>query len=333
MQSKNILVTGGAGFIGSCFTLMALEQGHRVIVLDLLTYAGDQANLRDAENNAHYTFVQGDINDQALITELLQKHNINWVVNFAAESHVDNSIKSPENFIRTNVLGTYSMLWSSLQYWQDKNKPTDFRFLHISTDEVYGSLEKEEPAFNENNPYKPNSPYSASKAGGDHLVRAWYETYGLPTLTTNCSNNYGPRQHKEKLIPTLVDSCLNKKALPIYGDGKNIRDWIYVEDHCRGIFLALEKGHLGETYCFGGNAERENIFIAHEICRILDELKPRDDAQSYQQQITFVADRLGHDRRYAIDNTKAYQQLGFVPENDFEHSLKQTIIWYLNGCA
>jgi len=328
---KKILVTGGAGFIGSCFVLNQIKKGNLVVNIDNLTYCGNLANLEEIKDFKNYHFIQGDICDKNLSAELLTKFDIDFVVNFAAESHVDNSISNPEIFIQTNINGVFFLLNNSLNYWQklSGDKKDNFRFLHVSTDEVFGSLAENDPKFTEENPYKPNSPYSASKAASDHLVRAWHHTYKLPTITTNCSNNFGPRQHSEKLIPTIISSALQDKKIPIYGNGKNIRDWIFVEDHCAGIELALEKGKIGETYCFGGNAEMQNIQIAKLICEILDHLKPRADKKSYQNQITFVTDRAGHDWRYAIDNHKAKIELGFSLSKNFNERLEETVKWYL----
>ncbi len=331
-QMKNILITGAAGFIGSCFAIKMIKLGHKVIVIDKLTYAGNLENLSEIYQNKNFKFVKGDILDKALIANLLSENDIDFLVNFAAESHVDNSISSPEVFIDTNVKGTFNLLSESLNHW--KKLPTDkknnFRFLHISTDEVFGSLNLDDPKFTEESLYKPNSPYSASKAASDHLVRAWFETYGLPCITTNCSNNYGPRQNGEKLIPTIIRNATNDKAIPIYGNGRNIRDWIFVDDHCDGIYLALTKGKIGESYCFGGNCEKENINLAKTICNILDKIKPRKDCKSYNDQITFVEDRLGHDKRYAIDDSKARNELGFVTAKSFEERISETINWYLS---
>lgn len=328
---KKILVTGGAGFIGSCFVLEQVKKGNLVVNIDNLTYCGNLANLEEIKDSKNYHFVRGDICDKNLSAELLAKFDIDYVVNFAAESHVDNSISNPEIFIQTNINGVFFLLNNSLKYWQKLSgeKKDNFRFLHVSTDEVFGSLSANDPKFTEENPYKPNSPYSASKAASDHLVRAWHHTYKLPTITTNCSNNFGPRQHSEKLIPTVISSALQDKKIPIYGNGKNIRDWIFVEDHCRGIELALEKGKIGETYCFGGDAEMQNIEIAKLICEILNRLKPRNDKKSYTDQITFVEDRAGHDWRYAIDNKKAQKELGFSLSKDFAQRLEETVNWYL----
>ena len=330
---KRILVTGGAGFIGSCFVINQVKKGNLVINLDKLTYAANLGNLQEISPDDNYHFIQNDINNQEEIAKILNDFAIDYLVNFAAESHVDNSISGPQIFIQTNINGTFALLNQALIYWRNLNneKRNNFRFLHVSTDEVYGSLKENDPKFNENTSYKPNSPYSASKAASDHLVRAWHKTYGLPTITTNCSNNFGPRQHHEKLIPTIIASCLNNKPIPIYGNGKNIRDWIYVEDHCNGIDLALQKGKTGQTYCFGGNAEKQNIEIVNLICGILDQIHPRSDNKSYKEQISFVTDRPGHDRRYAIDDGKARKELGFKTPENFISRLKQTVNWYLQA--
>lgn len=325
---KKILVTGGLGFIGSCFVLRQIAQGNFVVNLDKMTYAANPQNLAAIEHSSNYKFVKGDICDQNLVTEILEKFDIDLVVNFAAESHVDNSIANPFEFINTNVVGTFSLLNSARGFYK-KNPRKDFRFIHISTDEVYGTLTSTDPKFTEENNYRPNSPYSASKAGSDHLARAWFETYKLPVIITNCSNNFGPRQHREKLIPTVINAALNGKNIPIYGNGKNIRDWIFVEDHCAGIELAISKGKLGESYCFGGDAERQNIHIASKICEILDVLRPKANGTSYKTQISFVQDRMGHDFRYAIDSSKAKKELGFKLEGNFEDKLKTTVEWYL----
>ncbi len=330
---KKLLVTGGCGFIGSCFVLRQVKAGNLVVNLDALTYAANPQNLAEIEGNSNYHFVKGNILDQKLVSEILEKFDIDVLVNFAAESHVDNSIANPGAFIETNINGTFSLLNSALKYWQNLTgkKHDDFRFVHISTDEVYGSLNFTDPKFTEENKYQPNSPYSASKAASDHLVRAWGETYKLPTIITNCSNNFGARQHSEKLIPTVIKSALDEKIIPIYGNGKNIRDWIYVEDHCFGIELAIAKGKLGESYCFGGDAERQNIDIAGQICKILDGLKPKADGTSYASQIKFVEDRKGHDLRYAIDSSKAKRELGFRIDGSFEEKLQNTVEWYLKN--
>ncbi len=331
-MTKNYLITGAAGFIGSHFAIKICNLGHKAIVLDALTYAANMENLSEIKNSPNFKFVKGSICDSDLVSQILREEKIDFVVNFAAESHVDNSIKAPETFIQTNIVGTFNLLNCSLNYWKnlEAEKKSAFRFLHVSTDEVYGSLEKDDPKFNEENPYRPNSPYSASKASSDHLVRAWFETYGLPAIITNCSNNFGPHQHLEKLIPTVISSALTGKKIPIYGTGENIRDWIFVKDHAEGLHLALTKGKAGQTYCFGGDAERTNLQIVHKICEILDGLKPKSDGVSYSNQITFVTDRLGHDKRYAIDNSKVERELGYKVSKDFNERLKETVIWYVN---
>ncbi len=329
---KKILVTGGCGFIGSYFAVEMVKQGNFVLNFDKITYAANEDNVKEVVGDKNYHFIKGDICDQNLISKILNDFQIDQVVNFAAETHVDNSINGAEVFISTNINGTFSLLQASLEYYKklDASKQENFRFLHVSTDEVYGSLKENDPAFTEENRYKPNSPYSASKAASDHLVRAWFKTYNLPTIITNCSNNFGPNQHQEKLIPTIINSALNEKEIPIYGSGKNIRDWIYVADHCRGISLALNNGKVGETYCFGGEAEIRNIEIANLICEILDNLKPRADKISYKNQIKFVADRAGHDYRYAIDNGKVKKELGFKIEKDFKERLAETVKKYIS---
>ena len=326
--TRTLLVTGGAGFIGSSFVEMAIGRGHRVVVLDALTYAGHRESLPVHEA---CRLVVGSIADATLVGKLVREEKVGAVVNFAAESHVDRSIDAPGDFIDTNVVGTFKMLHASLDYWRSlsPDEAASFRYLQVSTDEVYGAL-GETGKFTETSPMTPNSPYAASKAAGDQLVRAWNHTYGLPTITTNCSNNYGPRQHPEKLIPHLITCALAGKPLPIYGTGGNTRDWIHVEDHCAGIFLALERGKLGETYCFGGDAERKNLDVAKQICTILDALRPREDGVSYDKQLTFVADRLGHDWRYAIDDALAQKELGFARKYRFEDGLEATVKWYLD---
>ena len=331
-NSKNILVTGGCGFIGSCFVKKQIAKGNFVLNIDKLTYAGSPANVEAVATNPNYRFTKADINETALIQNLLNYNKIDWVVNFAAESHVDNSISGPGIFVQTNINGTYSMLQASLNYYKNLNgeKKNDFRFLHVSTDEVFGSLQENDEPFNENSRYQPNSPYSASKASSDHLVRAWQETFKLPTIITNCSNNFGPFQHREKLIPTIIRSCLQNKDIPIYGNGKNIRDWIYVGDHCDGIELALVSGKSDETYLFGGEKELRNLEIAHKICEILDEIKPKTDGTSYKTQIKFVQDRAGHDFRYAISNKKSFEQLGFKPSKSFDDRLRETVEFFIN---
>lgn len=332
-MQKKYLVTGAAGFIGSHFAINVCESGDKVVVLDKLSYAGNLNNLSKIANSPNFRFVQNDICNKEIVSKILNEEQIDYIVNFAAESHVDNSIKSPFEFIQTNIVGTFNLLDCALKYWQnlEGEKKDNFRFLHVSTDEVFGSLELDSPKFNEENPYKPNSPYSASKASSDHLVRAWFETYNLPVITTNCSNNFGPHQHQEKLIPTVIRNAVLGNIIPIYGNGKNIRDWIYVVDHANGIYTSLHKGRLGESYCFGGECEKENIDIARKICEILDEVKPLNSGKSYKEQIKFVQDRLGHDKRYAIDNTKVATEFGFAPSKTFEERLKETVIWYLEN--
>ncbi len=328
-----ILVTGGAGFIGSNFVLDWLSREKEPLVnLDKLTYAGNPDNLSALNGDERHMFVRGDIGDAELIAGLLDKHQPRAVVNFAAESHVDRSIHGPDEFIQTNIVGTFRLLETVRAYWMGLNGSarTGFRFLHVSTDEVYGSLDHDGPAFRETNPYQPNSPYSASKAASDHLVRAYHHTYGLPVLTTNCSNNYGPYQFPEKLIPLVIHNALAGKPLPIYGDGRQIRDWLYVTDHCRAVCRVLEAGRLGETYNIGGGNEKTNLDVVHTLCDILDELRPRGDGQSYRTQIMFVKDRPGHDRRYAIDATKIERELGWKPAETFESGIRKTVQWYLD---
>ncbi len=327
-----ILITGGAGFIGSNFVLDWLSENDEPIInLDLLTYAGNLQSLATLDNNDQHTFIKGDIGDRELITSLLNEHKPRAVINFAAESHVDRSIHGPEDFILTNVNGTFNLIDEVKRYWKDlpEDKKQAFRFLHVSTDEVYGSLEKTDPAFSETTAYAPNSPYSASKAASDHLVRAYHHTYGLPTLTTNCSNNYGPQQFPEKLIPLVLLNALAGKDLPIYGDGQNIRDWLYVGDHCSAIRAVLEKGRVGEVYNIGGNSEKTNLDVVHTICSILDERRPAD--KPYAELITYVTDRLGHDRRYAIDANKIETEIGWTPTESFETGIKKTVDWYLSN--
>ena len=329
-----ILVTGAAGFIGSNFVLDWLEKCNEPVVnLDLLTYAGNLENLKELEGDPRHQFVRGSIGDRSLVANLLADTKPRAVINFAAESHVDRSIHGPGEFIQTNIVGTFNLLESVRGYWNDlpEAEKAAFRFLHVSTDEVYGSLTKEDPPFSETNQYEPNSPYSASKAASDHLVRAWHHTYGLPVLTTNCSNNYGPYHFPEKLIPLCILNALNGKPLPIYGDGQQIRDWLYVKDHCSAIRRVLEAGKLGKTYNVGGWNEKANLDVVHTLCAILDELKPRADGQSYTTQITFVQDRPGHDRRYAIDALKLEKELGWKPQETFETGIKKTVQWYLDN--
>ena len=332
MIGSSILVTGCAGFIGSNFVHAWLQQSdERVVNLDKLTYAGNLANHAALRGDPRYVFIQGDIGDAQLVARLLAEHEPRAVLNFAAESHVDRSILGPASFIETNVLGTFSLLEAVRHYHGglDPARQAAFRFLHVSTDEVYGSLGPNAPAFQETTPFAPNSPYAASKAASDHLVRAWHHTYGLPVLTTNCSNNYGPYHFPEKLIPLIILNALAGKPLPIYGDGQQRRDWLYVEDHCRAIMRVLEAGRVGETYNIGGNNERANLEVVRLTCAILDELRPRDDGGSYAKQITFVRDRPGHDRRYAIDARKVMQELGWAPVESFESGMRKTVEWYL----
>ena len=330
-----LLVTGGCGFIGSNFIRQRLtEQATaltRLVNLDALTYAGNPANLADLEDDPRYVFAQGDIGDEALVSRLLQEHAIDAVVNFAAESHVDRSIDSPEPFVQTNVVGTLRLLNAVRRHWValPAAHKKRFRFLHVSTDEVYGTLGPDDPAFTEDTPFAPNSPYAASKAASDHLVRAYQHTYGLPTLTTNCSNNYGPYHFPEKLIPLVILNALDGKPLPVYGDGQQIRDWLYVEDHAEAIARVLHQGRVGQTYNIGGLNERTNLEIVRTLCRLLDEKAPRPDGRSYATQITHVADRPGHDRRYAIDCSKIQRELGWTPRHTFESGIARTVDWYL----
>ncbi|MBK7901333.1 MAG: dTDP-glucose 4,6-dehydratase [Azonexus sp.] len=329
-----ILVTGGAGFIGSNFVLDWLEGSDEpVLNLDKLTYAGNLANLQSLQGDVRHRFVRGDIGDFDLVAALLAEHRPRAVVNFAAESHVDRSIHGPEDFIQTNIVGSFRLLEAVRAHWGGllEAEKTAFRFLHVSTDEVYGSLGKDDPPFAENNRYEPNSPYSASKAASDHLVRAYCHTYGLPVLTTNCSNNYGPYHFPEKLIPLVLHNALAGKPLPIYGDGQQVRDWLYVKDHCSAIRCVLEAGRLGETYNVGGWNEKPNLDVVHTLCDILDELRPRADGASYRSQITFVKDRPGHDRRYAIDARKLERELGWKPAETFETGIRKTVRWYLDN--
>jgi dTDP-glucose 4,6-dehydratase len=329
-----ILVTGGAGFIGSNFVLDWLVQSdEQVVNLDALTYAGNLENLASLDGDSRHIFVKGDIGDFDLVAKLLAEHQPRAVVNFAAESHVDRSIHGPEDFIQTNIVGTFRQLEAVRAYWGKLEiaEKAEFRFLHVSTDEVYGSLAKDDPAFAETNRYEPNSPYSASKAASDHLVRAYHHTYGLPVLTTNCSNNYGPYHFPEKLIPLVIHNALAGKPLPIYGDGQQIRDWLYVKDHCSAIRRVLEAGRLGETYNVGGWNEKPNLDVVHTLCTILDKLSPRADGKPYNDQITYVTDRPGHDRRYAIDASKIERELGWKPAETFETGIRKTVQWYLDN--
>jgi dTDP-glucose 4,6-dehydratase len=330
---RTILVTGGAGFIGSNFVLQRIAAGDRVINLDKLTYAGNRGNLASVDANPAHVLVHGGIEDAALVESLLQTHQPDALVNFAAESHVDRSIVSPEEFISTNVVGTFRLLHATLAYYRTlaPEAQARFRFLHVSTDEVYGSLGSSDPAFTETHAYEPNSPYSASKAASDHLVRAYQHTYGLPTLTTNCSNNYGPFQFPEKLIPLVILNALNAKPLPIYGDGLNVRDWLYVGDHCEAIALVLEKGIVGATYNVGGDSEMANIDVVNTICTIMDEVHPA--GAPHRRLITFVHDRPGHDRRYAVDASRLKRELGWQQRESFSTGIRRTIEWYLSNSA
>ena len=329
-----ILVTGGAGFIGANFVLDWLAQSDEVIInLDALTYAGNLQSLASLGADTRHIFVQGNIGDSTLLADLLAQNRPRSIINFAAESHVDRSIHGPEDFIQTNIVGTFRLLEAVRVYWGGLNSEAKqrFRFLHVSTDEVYGSLAKGEPAFSETRRYEPNSPYSASKAASDHLVRAYHHTYRLPVLTTNCSNNYGPYHFPEKLIPLMIINALAGKPLPVYGDGQQIRDWLYVKDHCSAIRLILEAGRVGEVYNIGGCNEKPNIEIVHTVCALLDELRPRIDGKPYREQIAYVTDRPGHDRRYAIDATKIEHELGWKPAETFETGIRKTVQWYLDN--
>ncbi|GLH30801.1 dTDP-glucose 4,6-dehydratase [Pseudomonas sp. BR1R-5] len=331
-----ILVTGGAGFIGANFVLDWVSQcGETIVNLDKLTYAGNLQSLASLEGNPQHVFVHGDIGDGPLVQRLLAEHRPRAVLNFAAESHVDRSIHGPQAFVETNVVGTFQLLEAVRAYWQgmDEDARAAFRFLHVSTDEVYGSLKAGEPAFTETHQYQPNSPYSASKAASDHLVRSYHHTYGLPVLTTNCSNNYGPLHFPEKLIPLIIVNALAGKALPVYGDGQQIRDWLYVKDHCSAIRRVLAAGQVGEVYNVGGWNEMPNLDIVHRVCALLDELRPRTDGQPYASQISFVTDRPGHDRRYAIDARKLERELGWKPAETFETGIRKTVQWYLDNQA
>ena len=331
-MSERILVTGGAGFIGSNFILQWIAaEGTPVVNLDRLTYAGNLRNLESVASDKRYTFVQGDIGDRRLVRQTLGEYRPRAIVHFAAESHVDRSIRGPDDFIKTNVNGTFSLLEETRAYWSDMGgiEKQHFRFLHISTDEVYGSLGPSDPAFCEETRYQPNSPYSASKAASDHLVRAYHHTYGLPTLTTNCSNNYGPYQFPEKLIPLMILNARAGKQLPVYGDGKNIRDWVYVADHCEAVRVVLSRGQIGETYNIGGKNQKANIEVVQTICSILDEISTGDPVLPHRELIAFVTDRPGHDQRYAIDTTKIERELGWVPRETFETGLRKTVMWYL----
>ena len=327
---KTFLITGGAGFIGSNFVHLLNKKMIRCVVIDSLTYAANRSNLDGLEHPELLTFLEGDINDTPTLLQILQEHNVSSIVHFAAESHVDNSINGPKVFLQTNVLGTFSVLEASRAYLEASPSIRDhFRIIHISTDEVFGSL-TDSGVFSPESRYDPSSPYSASKAASDHIARAWHRTYGLPVIVTNCSNNYGPRQHYEKLIPHMIRKALSNEPLPVYGNGKNVRDWIHVEDHCAGIYLALTKGNVGSTYLFGGRAEKQNIEVVNTICSILDELKPKVGGLSYHDQITFVSDRPGHDWRYAIDDHLSEKELDFSRNWTFDDGLKHTVQWYLD---
>ena len=329
-----ILITGGAGFIGSNFAIDWLASNdERIVNLDKLTYAGNLENLQSLEGDDRHQFVHGDIGDAGLVGRLLQEHQPRAIINFAAESHVDRSIEGPEEFINTNVVGTSRLLQVSRKYWEGLGEEarSAFRFVHISTDEVYGSLGADDPAFTELNRYEPNSPYSASKAASDHMIRAYFHTYGFPVVTTNCSNNYGPYQFPEKLIPLIIHNAIAGKDLPIYGDGQQIRDWLFVSDHCSAIRRVLEAGTLGEVYNIGGLNEKPNIEIVHTLCAILDELHPNADGRSHTSQIVFVKDRPGHDRRYAVDASKIDRELGWKPAMTFEEGIRKTVEWYLEN--
>lgn len=330
----SILVTGGAGFIGSNFVLDRVERGVETVVnLDLLTYAGNRGNLDAIDGHPRHAFVHGDIRDGKLVAELLDRHRPSAIVNFAAESHVDRSIHGPDAFVSTNIVGTFTLLEAARIYWQslDDEGKAAFRFLQVSTDEVFGALRPGEPPFRETSPYAPNSPYAASKAGADHLVRAYHRTYGLPTLTTHCSNNYGPYQFPEKLIPLMITNALAGKPLPIYGDGRQVRDWLHVKDHCAAILRVLEAGSPGETYAIGGDAEMTNLALVETICGLLNELRPRADGGDYKSQISFTRDRPGHDRRYAIDASRIKSELGWRPAESFASGIVKTIDWYLEN--
>ena len=327
-----ILVTGGSGFIGANFILNWFSENEEPLVnLDKLTYASNQDNLKHLKNSKNYFFEKGSIEDLSLVTALLEKYQPRAVINFAAESHVDRSISDSDDFIQTNILGTHTLLKASLKYFETLNgsEKDNFRYIQISTDEVYGSLKDKDPQSSEDSPYFPNSPYSASKASGDHLARAWYETFGLPIITTNCTNNYGPFQHEEKLIPLMISHSLKGKKLPIYGDGSNIRDWLYVKDHCDALSLILKKGRTGETYNIGGKNEIKNIEVVTQICNLLDDVYPKKNGGSYSDQITFVEDRLGHDYRYGLNISKIENELGWSPKENFDSGINKTVEWYL----
>lgn len=327
-----VLVTGGSGFIGSNLVrLLVEEKGESVINLDKLTYAGNAESLVDLEGNPNYTFEQVDLCDAAALAEIFSEHKPDAVMHLAAESHVDRSIDGPGEFIQTNIVGTYNLLQAALNYWRNLPEGNGFRFLHVSTDEVFGSLAPDAPGFSETTPYDPHSPYSASKAASDHLARSWSDTYGLPVLVTNCSNNYGPYQFPEKLIPVVILKCLRGEPIPVYGKGENVRDWLYVSDHAEALYTVLTKGRIGETYNIGGNNERQNIELVRTLCTLMDKFAPMDNAKSYEELISFVTDRPGHDMRYAIDSTKIREELGWEPKEDFESGFRKTVKWYLDN--
>lgn len=329
-MQRTILITGGAGFIGSALIRLLIKNtDHIVINYDKLTYASNLKALSEIKNNSRYHFIHNDICNSNAVNSALEKYTPDIIIHLAAESHVDNSISSSLEFINTNIIGTYVMIMAFKEYWEKKNKPNYYKFIHISTDEVYGDLNKEEPKFTINSPYKPSSPYSASKASSDHLVHAWHRTYNLPCILIHCSNNYGLFQHPEKFIPTIILKALNKQGIPVYGDGSNIRDWLYVEDHAEALLMVLENGKAGQTYNIGGNSEIKNIDLAHIICNILDKLKPLEDNKSYKQLIKTVQDRLGHDKRYGVDISFIQQQLGWQPKTNFLHGIEKTVNWYL----
>jgi dTDP-glucose 4,6-dehydratase len=332
-RPRKLIITGGAGFIGANFVHYWCKKypGDRVVVLDALTYAGNRQSLASLETHANFRFVKGDIGDRPLIDALLQEEAIDTIAHFAAESHVDRSIMGPDAFVQTNVIGTFTLLEAFRQHWLASDRPETYRFHHVSTDEVYGSLGPEDPAFSETTPYAPNSPYSASKAGSDHLVRAYFHTYGMPTTMTNCSNNYGPYHFPEKLIPLMCLNILMGKSLPVYGDGQNIRDWLYVEDHCSAIDTVIHQGQVGETYNVGGNNEVKNLDLVHMLCRLMDEMAPSLPVRPSEKLITFVKDRPGHDRRYAINSTKLQTELGWTPSVTVEEGLRRTVEWFLTN--
>jgi len=327
---NKIFITGGSGFIGSNFIYYCIDKGYIVMNYDNLTYAGNEFNLESLKNNQNYTFVKGDVCNYNFLYDCIINFKPDFIVNFAAESHVDRSIDSPQNFIHTNILGTYYLLETSLKYYH-QNKNEVFKLLHISTDEVFGSLQENENLFNENSKYNPSSPYSASKASSDHLVNAWNKTYRLPTIVTNCSNNYGPYQYPEKLIPLIIQKCILEEALPVYGNGQNIRDWIYVEDHCEALYKILNKGKIGDNYLIGGNQEKRNIEVVQLICKILDQIKPSNNLTSYEDLITYVNDRPAHDYRYAIDCRKINKELNWKPKVSFQNGIEKTVNWYLEN--